>query len=74
MNESYGDFPDHPLHDVPQAVIDAARNQMQEMVEYESGPTGKLPWPADLSEIHAAADSILMSVWVTLKELQGEVA
>jgi len=33
-NELYRDHPDHPLHDVPQDVLDAARACLQEAAQW----------------------------------------
>lgn len=33
-NDRYDEFPDHPLHGVPQAVLDAARAQVASAVAY----------------------------------------
>jgi hypothetical protein len=47
----YDDYPDHPLYGVPQAVLDAAREVMDEAVEVEGISDG-------LS--HPLADAIVM--------------
>ena len=34
-DELYRDFPDHPLHDVPKVVLDAAREVMREAADWK---------------------------------------
>lgn len=52
-DELYRDFPDHPLHDVPKVVLDAAREVMREAADWKD---------VDAEMADALADSVVVEL------------
>lgn len=59
-NREYAAWTWHPLHDVPQDVLDAARRSVKEMAEWESDLND-----AELCE--SLADAVVMAVLPAMK-------
>lgn len=51
-NDLYRDYADHPLHDVPQDVLDAARACLQEAVVWRD---------LDPDDVQPLADAVVMA-------------
>lgn len=62
ITHRYAAYPDHPLHDVPDAVIDAARAELREAQDWKDV---YFPDPELLEPI---ADAIVIAVLKSLQE------